>query len=192
MKPVFQDFNGCGPLAGQVAGLYASAFPSDERREPGEFLKMLRARPNFLCRAGVSPDDGRMLCFISYWDFGSFHYIEHFAVMPHLRGQGIGTAAMRDFIGNVSPTILLEVEPPAVTAGGVAASACCDARRRVAFYQSLGFTLWSGFSYVQPPYSPDKSPVPMTLMTRGGLDSRHLPAAAAIVAAQVYGRQPEN
>jgi hypothetical protein len=39
-----------------------------------------------------------------------------------------------------------------------------DARRRIAFYESIGFSVCEGI-YYQPPYSPDKNKVKMLLMS---------------------------
>ena len=42
-------------------------------------------------------------------------------------------------------------------------------RRRIAFYERNGFTLWRDCAYMQPPYRPEDAPLPMLLMVKGNL-----------------------
>ena len=96
------------PLLEQLLPLYESAFPEEERRTRKQLSKMLSlTRPMYFNAILATPDDikdfealaedtrallvdTRILCgLFSYWDFGSFYYLEH---LPQLQ--------------------LLEVEPP--------------------------------------------------------------------------------
>lgn len=178
MGVTFRDLARQAGIEAEVLTLYSTAFPRDERREPDEMLRILKADPAFHCRVGLDAATGALLSFVSYWDFGKFHYIEHLAVEPGMRGQGVGSATIRDFIANVAARIVLEVEPPVDT----------TTRKRVDFYRTLGFTLWSGFGYIQPPYSPASSPVELCLMTYGPFTLAGLPDASATIAARVYHR----
>ncbi|MBQ8171455.1 MAG: GNAT family N-acetyltransferase [Oscillospiraceae bacterium] len=94
--------------------------------------------------------------FINYWELDGFVYIEHFAVTPELRGQGIGAGLMselRHIVGE--QCLVLEAEPPSDSA---------IAARRIAFYQRLGFAL-NDFDYLQPAMSDGESEVPLVIMS---------------------------
>ncbi|MDO9614863.1 MAG: hypothetical protein Q7J86_10115 [Bacteroidota bacterium] len=57
-----------------------------------------------------------------------------------------------------------------------------DARRRIAFYESVGFSVCDGF-YYQPPYSPDKNKVKMLLMS---FPEKILPPEFEAIKMQIY------
>lgn len=126
--------------------LYEQAFPPEERR-PAD--KMPPADSAFTFYA--VGDCG----LLTTWNFGSFTYVEHFAIYPEKRGNGIGAKALQQLQG----TVVLEVEPP--ESGDMA-------RRRVDFYVRNGFRMLD-FDYIQPPYAPGLSPVKLRLMVRGEL-----------------------
>lgn len=161
----------------EIQALYESAFPCDERRYFSVFLDLLRGDSRFRVRIGIDNECGRFLCFISYWDFGDFCYIEHFAVVPGLRGHGIGKAAMRDFFKSAGKRMILEVEPPADD----------TTRRRIALYESLGYVLHSGYRYIQPPYAPHLNALELKLMTHGEFSTADIDRAVSIIHSEVYG-----
>ncbi len=94
--------------------------------------------------------------FIAVWDFAEFLYIEHFAVNPEYRNQGIGAKILKEITSLYRKTVCLEVEPPKNEM----------TKRRVSFYERNGFFL-NGYPYVQPPISKGKSPVPLMIMSSG-------------------------
>ena len=161
----------------EIQALYEASFPSDERRDFCVFLELLKNDNRFRVRIGTDGECGRFLCFISYWNFGDFCYIEHFAVEPELRGHGIGKAAMRDFFQSAGKRVILEVEPPAddIT------------RRRIALYESLGYVLWSDYRYIQPPYAPHLNALELKLMTYGKFSSTDINRAVSTIHSEVYG-----
>ena len=171
----------------EIQDLYESAFPRDERRDFSVFLNLLKSDSRFRVRIGTDGECGRFLCFISYWNFGDFCYIEHFAVVPELRGHGIGKAAMRDFFNNAGKRVILEVEPPA---DGIT-------RRRIALYESMGYVLWDSYRYTQPPYAPHLNALELKLMTYGEFSTACIDHAVRIIHSEVYGvaddasRQPQ-
>jgi ribosomal protein S18 acetylase RimI-like enzyme len=83
-----------------------------------------------------------------------FTFIEHFAIKESIRGKGIGSKAIRLITETKSPRVILEVEEPTDKL----------ARRRIAFYKRLGFSVCKN-TYWQPPYSPEKKKVKMLLMS---------------------------
>lgn len=128
------------------------SFPEDERRDFeeqfGEFSKP------FFHSMCYEPDG--IAGFMNYWDLGSFVYLEHFAVARELRGNGLGAKLMEEFFGIVGGRpVILEAEPPELNE---------TARRRVAFYERLGFNL-NPHEYYQPPYKPVGRPVRLVIMS---------------------------
>lgn len=94
--------------------------------------------------------------FIAVWDFPEFLYIEHFAVSPEFRNQGIGEKILKELKALFNKPLCLEVEPPenALT------------KRRIGFYERNGFFL-NAYPYTQPPISKGKNPVPLMIMSTG-------------------------
>ena len=163
----------------QVEELYTSAFPPDERRDFEVFASLLADDSVPFSVLGAFDDGGeRLLSFISFWELpGGMMYLEHFAVIPQMRGMGIGRTVFSHFLDEVASTIVLEVEPPVDVI----------AVKRIRFYESLGLKLWGDFAYVQPPYGSDKSPLELKLMTHGDVSQPMLEKAVAEVRRLVYG-----
>lgn len=140
-----------------VKQLYVSSFPPDERRGFDELLRLIQECPRLTFNLIVKGDVpvGFLIC----WKLDDFIFLEHFAVDHHLRGRGIGQEVIRTWLSTLALPVVLEVEMPVHA----------DQRRRVEFYQRLGFELYN-VEYWQPPYSSDKRPVKMLLMGHGGID----------------------
>ena len=140
-----------------VKELYESTFPADERRNWDDLLTLCRSNPAHtfnLILKGEKPAG-----FLISWQLEDFVFMEHFAVDHHLRGRGIGKEVIRLWLSRQDSPVLLEVEPPVHA----------DQKRRIVFYEQLGFRLHD-VEYWQPPYSPDKHVLPMKLMSYGNLD----------------------
>ena len=136
----------------EVWKLMELSFPSDERWDRVGFLSEYK-NPEF--RSLVYHPD-KLGGVLNYWDFVSFIYIEHFAVQPYLRGQGIGTALMAELSRIADGRMcLLEAEPPQDSH---------IAARRIAFYERLGFLL-NGYEYIQPAMGKDEHPLPLVIMS---------------------------
>lgn len=129
--------------------LYQSAFPEAERRTESALASMV---DHPLLSLNTIEIDREFAGLLNYWNFGSFFYIEHFAIVPSKRNQGIGRQLLQHFAQG--KTVVLECELPEDD----------FSKRRILFYQNLGFQIYP-FSYTQPPYSLDKPPVPMLLLT---------------------------
>ena len=139
-------------LFDELFSLMLLSFPPDERRTKAEHYAEF-SRPPFHSLCCI--EDG-LQGFMSYWDFGSFVYLEHFAVQPSLRGKGLGFSLMqqlRSHIGN--RTLVLEAEPPELNE---------KAARRVGFYNRLGFSV-NEYTYYQPPITDDQPPVRLIIMS---------------------------
>jgi ribosomal protein S18 acetylase RimI-like enzyme len=137
--------------------LYFMAFPPDERRPWDDLLEKINSCPIFESYY-ILDDNEEFVGFVTTWHLGNAIYIEHFAILPSRRGEGLGSRTLQCIAEASDMPIILEVEP---------ASLSDEARRRVAFYRSNGFTPYTDFKYVQPAYSPELQPVEMTLMSRG-------------------------
>jgi ribosomal protein S18 acetylase RimI-like enzyme len=129
--------------------LYESAFPEVERRTESALITMTGNR---LMSLNTIDIDHLFAGLFNYWSLGHFFYIEHFAIVPYKRNMGIGTEVLQNFLKN--KIVVLECELPTDDLS----------KRRILFYQSLGFHVFP-FSYSQPPYSSDKPAVPMLLLT---------------------------
>lgn len=158
-----------------IEHIYTESFPTDERRDFDEVVRLLRENDDFaiaLVRDGEAP-----IGFISYWPWSDFVYIEHFAIDSQCRGAGHGAEALTALLKQLARPAVLEVEKPEDDLS----------RRRIAFYQRLGFVL-STRPYTQPPYSPDRHSLELYLMSYGDLDlDRTFDTVVTRIHNRVYG-----
>lgn len=178
MGIIYQMVSYSDPAIGQVEELYTSAFPADERRDFSDFTELL-SRGAFSVLGAF--DDGcggaKLLAFITFWKLDGITYLEHFAVVPQMRGRGLGREVFTHFLENVASTIVLEVEPPTTPI----------AARRIRFYESMGLKLWDSVPYVQPPYGPGRQPLELKLMTHGDVSRKLLEGSVPQIRCRVYG-----
>lgn len=135
----------------ELYDLYTSSFPENERRSHEDFIKLFEERNPFCCN--ILTQNHQFIGFLTSWEFNQFVYIEHFAITSQQRGQSLGSKALKQFMKSISKPIVLEVEPPESDI----------AKRRIGFYERLGFFLFVQ-PYMQPPYDKSKESVPMLLM----------------------------
>ncbi|MBW8333083.1 MAG: GNAT family N-acetyltransferase [Prolixibacteraceae bacterium] len=138
-------------LSDDLKQIYIGSFPPDERRD-WQKMKELLQHSSFILNQVFENEE--LVGLISHWNLPNFLFIEHFAILQSKRGKGIGSRALKQVIAENLKTIIIEVEEPISD----------DARRRIAFYESAGFSVCEGI-YHQPPYSPDKNKVKMLLMS---------------------------
>lgn len=136
----------------QFWNLMTMSFPEIERRDCEDFTiackhSAFAINSNFNHKAELE-------YFITHWELDKFTYIEHFALSHHLRGKGMGSSILKDFMKENKRPIVLEVEPPTDSIS----------RRRIHFYERLGFTLFH-WNYQQPPYRPSDDFLDLLLMT---------------------------
>src|SRR5699024_998991 len=77
---------------------------------------------------------------ILYWEQPNFFYVEHFCVLPQLRGMGFGSRALELLQAKGKP-VILEIDPPRDAVS----------RRRKGFYERCGFAE-NPFAHLHPPY----------------------------------------
>ena len=118
--------------------IYESSFPLDERRNLGFQKELIKNKQyNFF----IVTKDNILVAIITDWNFGDFLFMEHLAVNKDLRGKGIGTELLKEYLSKNKQKIVLEVERPEneITA------------KRIEFYEKIGFKP-NDFDYIQPPY----------------------------------------
>lgn len=157
-----------------LESLLVSAFPPEEYREPAEWRKLTADKEIF--RNNLICDDETPVGLLSYWDFGRFHYVEHFATSPRLRNRGYGGRALERLLHDLRTPVVLEVETPTDEM----------ARRRIDFYRRQGFVLWET-EYRQPPYRPHGEWLPMHLMAYGDLHETEFRMVRDQIYTNVYG-----
>jgi ribosomal protein S18 acetylase RimI-like enzyme len=164
------------PALHTLQKLYEEAFPAEERREFSQLLQLLR-QPDIRFYAVMSGEHIAGLCI--YWHSHNYYFLEHLAITQALRGQRLGRQVMLWLLEQANGKLVLEVERPIDE----------DSRRRISFYQQLGFTLHDTFNYQQPPYQKLGQPVPLYLMTsRPVPDENDLLYIADHIRRQVYER----
>ena len=138
-----------------VFQLVEVSFPKDEYRTYDEQKALL---DDTAYEIYILPDldDDAIRAFIAAWKFDSFAFIEHFAVNPNYRNQGIGGDFLRKIVRMLGKMVCLEVEPPDNE----------TASRRIGFYERNNFFL-NKYPYTQPPISAGRNPVPLLIMTYG-------------------------
>ena len=139
--------------------LLHTAFPADERRDDAQQREYTDRKAKFSAYALTDGDEPIGL--ITCWHFcgdksENFVYVEHLAVAPSKRNGGYGAEILRSHKERHKGIIVLEVELPQDEMS----------RRRIAFYERNGFELCRR-PYLQPPYRPENTPLPMHLMFYG-------------------------
>lgn len=107
--------------------LYNTTFPQDERRSRMEH-ELLLDDPRF--HFAAIHYEGLTVGLVSYWELHDMIFIEHFAVSPEFRSEGIGGRAIEYLQYYADRKIVLDVEPEEESV---------DACKRVHFYEKHGF-----------------------------------------------------
>lgn len=132
--------------------LLEQSFPKSEIRSYREMKKIL-SYSNYRM-IGFLNHNQEICGLLGTWDLGLFMFVEHLAVDPNRRGNGIGSKIMRSFLECVDKPIILEVEDPVDEIK----------HRRVQFYERLGFT-FNPLGYIQPMLQQSRVPVKLKLMS---------------------------
>lgn len=135
-----------------VYGIMDEAFPPSEKRSFEGQKKLLEEK-----QYSIIPKYnllGELVGFIAVWSFDTFNFIEHIAISKKIRGKGIGSSLLKNYIKSCNKTIVLEVEPPNNDI----------AIRRIKFYERLGFNL-NLFYYQQPPLRDGFSYIELKIMS---------------------------
>lgn len=90
--------------------LLIDAFSPEEYRQLEQLREYTDRTGNF--HNNIIFDDDLPVGFITYWDFDSFYYVEHFATNPALRNGGYGKRTLEYLCNYLKRPIVLEVERP--------------------------------------------------------------------------------
>lgn len=178
MKEIrLEDIRFCQQVMSLVKKVYYNSFPIEERRA-WKNIEYLLSLDDSLYHIDVIFYDKQFVGFISWWAFADFNYVEHFAIDSSIRGMGIGTRAISQYIKENKKTVVLEVEQ----------SRCGEmAQCRIAFYSRNGFIAHPDFEYIQPSYGEGLPSVPMMLMTAGVSGDIDLTYVSQLLHKVVYG-----
>lgn len=142
-----------------VRELFEASFPHAERRDWEPQLQLLA---DGHLKLSLLLSDGGFIGFLFYWPLNGYTYIEHFAILPNVRGGGIGSRVMALFCETFH-SLVLEVELPDTP----------DAERRIRFYSRAGFQVFP-YPYQQPPYRQGEQPIDMMLMYKNMGDGQEV------------------
>ena len=130
-----RDIN--GPLMEAALVLYRSSFPAHELRLPPDQRDVMG---DPLYHFDMCLLDGALAGLILYWDFGTYIYVEHFCIVPDMRGGGLGKRAL-ELLGRSGKTVILEIDPPEDSVS----------ERRRDFYLRAGYRM-NSIEHIHPPY----------------------------------------
>lgn len=150
-----EPINTCHKHYPFVEELMQTAFPPQERRDFICQKDITNRNPLFFTY--LISEEEKPIGFITYWDLGQFCYIEHFAIDTRCRNKGYGRMAIEWIKRTLNKPLIVEVELPTDE----------TSRRRIRFYEKLGFTLQTEYPYLQPPYRIGDEWFPLKLMTTG-------------------------
>ncbi|MGN0460702.1 MAG: GNAT family N-acetyltransferase [Ruminococcus sp.] len=139
----------------KVFEVLKESFPTDEYRTYEE-QKDLLGNPLYTIYVLPDSQDKDIMAFIAVWQFNDFAYVEHFAVSQEYRNRHLGSKIISEIVKMLPCPVCLEVELPTTD----------NAKRRIGFYKRNGF-FFNNYTYVQPPFSKDKNPIPLAIMTSG-------------------------
>ncbi|MGN1131761.1 MAG: GNAT family N-acetyltransferase [Ruminococcus sp.] len=159
----------------KVFEILKESFPTDEYRTYEEQKKLLD-NPMYTIYVLPHSEYNDIMAFIAVWQFNDFAYVEHFAVSPRYRNQNLGSKIIKKVAEMLSCPLCLEVELPDTE----------TAKRRIGFYKRNGF-FFNHYTYVQPPFSKDKNPIPLAIMTSGGsIGKEEFEKIKAVLYREVY------
>ena len=155
-----------------VFSIMERSFPKEEYR-PYAAQKALLHNPSYAIY--VAKAENRIVGFAAVWELDSWLFLEHLAVAPECRNDGIGSKLLAFFAKNRS---CLEVEPPKTELS-------C---RRVGFYQRNGYH-FNDYFYEQPSLGEGRVPVPLYIMTSGSaITSEEFAQLKDLLYSRVYGQ----
>ena len=134
----------------QVYSIMEKSFPKAEYR-PYEKQYALLDDPTY--NITVLKDESKIIAFIAVWQLCGFDFVEHLAVDPSYRGKSIGSCFMKEYLANNTNKTVFEVEDKDDDIS----------KRRVGFYERLGFVLTNA-KYIQPTLSGVNDIIPLRLM----------------------------
>lgn len=121
----------------EAMALYAISFPHHERRQDAS-QRAIMHHPEY--HFTVILEGENFVGNILWWETEDFCYVEHFCILPALRGRRYGQRAL-ELLGQRDKPVILEIDPPVDEVS----------LRRRGFYQRCGFSE-NPFPHIHPPY----------------------------------------
>lgn len=137
----------------QAWKLYENSFPACERWDESAYD---RAFDDPLFEADAIRYEGELAGILFHWRSDGFHYVEHLAISPRLRGRNLGSRALGTFCRD--KRVILEIDPPEDDISV----------RRLRFYERLGFAA-NPHNYIHPSFRKPFQHHRLVLMSRPGL-----------------------
>jgi ribosomal protein S18 acetylase RimI-like enzyme len=131
--------------------LLENSFPKDEYKSY-EGQKKLFEDPKYDVLASYDQEDNLQGC-AAVWKIQNGLFLEHLAVDPKYRNQGLGGKIL-NALEERCDRICLEVDPPETSI----------AKRRIGFYERHGFVL-NHYPYMMPSLEEGKEALPLLVMT---------------------------
>ena len=131
--------------------IYSASFPLNERRISNQQSDVFKKQEY---QVDLYLLDNHVVGFIAFWATKDFIYIEHLAIAPEVRSKGLGSVILKPFIETKPIPVILEIEPTIDD----------QTRRRLKFYESLGF-IRNDHLHFQPPYHPEDQPLKLEILT---------------------------
>lgn len=128
------------------------SFPKSERRTKKAFRELCESESRYKIYALFS--ENTICAFLTVWEFEDFTFGDHFAVLPSLRGGGIGAKMLSELKSQCTLPFIIEVELPENEM----------ARRRIGFYERNALKLCD-FDYILPAMQKGCESLPMRIMT---------------------------
>lgn len=157
--------------------LMTRSFPSAEYRKKEKQYAILDESNYNLT---VYKEEGVITAFIAAWTLDSFVFAEHLAVLPEARNGGIGSKFMKEYLSKLTLPLVLEVEDVEDDI----------AKRRIGFYQRLGFEL-SDICYDQPNFDNSDVVIPLRIMYYDKSNKLDLTTVKSTIFKKIY-KQSEN
>ncbi len=151
----YSDIN--SQLAKKAWEIYTTSFPMEEQRPYLQHKKAM-SDSRFYPYVYIS-DQLELLAICFYWDFADFKYLEHFAVNPNYRNQGIGSKIIKTFSQEEQP-IILEIDPPIDEVS----------KQRLCFYERCKFRQ-TNYTFQQLKYRKDSKNVLLKLLCNQELNN---------------------
>ncbi len=168
------------PLFAECRALYESSFPAEERRTLPCQCRAMAEQGSAAYHCLRLDADGCFAGLLFYWQHADFIYVEHLAMTPARRGQGLGTKAVEYICGQGLPVVLeMEYVVDELT------------ERRWNFYHSLGFHCLP-YQHLQPCYNHGDPPVALALMSYPHAMTRRQIASYELFMEQVVARYTED
>ena len=160
----FERYDANRPLTGELReqslALLETSFPEEERRETPVQRRMLDGGE--IGALAARNEDGTLAAVLTMWPMTDALFLEHFAVNPALRSQGLGGRILEELKKQTDCPLVLEAELPETD----------WARRRLGFYARHGWVAEEDLPYFQPSYRAGGKDLPLRLLSCPAFASR--------------------